>query len=389
MENKELEILQDISKDIKENKAAQKADIEKLSVEAKAAQDKFEAEVKQLNEKLTAKDATIEQIQGEVKELKAKGGRIKTGEQQVKTIGQLISETIEEHKDAFMAHGEGKHFLPIKMETKASDITSSSLSGANYINYLNWQAGMEPTGQTRFRDIFQTIQSDGDFINYPRANSPVGAGSFGRQASEAATKAQVDRGYTMISLTLKAMAGFAIVSRQSLRNISFLQSWLPVSLMESLMDSEDTDYANTLVAAANGNSTSSASVSVEKLIDYIKNLRKAKYDQAVVMIDPDVWATILKTKPNDYSIPAVVTIDANGNVKILGRPVYGVNWLTGGRTIVGDVRKASLVQSEGLTLRQSDSHASIFTSNETAFLLERTEGLAIFRTDAFITGVLS
>jgi hypothetical protein len=63
--------------------------------------------------------------------------------------------------------------------------------------------------------------------------------------------------------------------------------------------------------------------------------------------------------------------------------------LTGGRVLVGDSRKAGIVQSEGLTLRQSDSHASIFTSNETAFLLERTEGLAIFRTEAFVTAVLS
>jgi hypothetical protein len=344
-----------------------------------------------LNEKLVEKGATIEQIQTEVKELKAKGGRIRSGEQQVKTLGQLISETVEEHKSAFAELQDGNNFKPIKMETKTvANISSSNLSGTNYINYLDWKDGMEPTGQTRFRDIFRTIQSDGDFINYPRANSPIGEGSFGRQATEGAAKQQVDRDYTMISLTLKAMSGFAIVSRQSLRNIPFLQSWLPTSLMESLMDSEDTDFANTLVAAATGSSTTSGvTVSVERLVLFIKNLKKAKYSASAVMIDPDVWGTILLTKPQNYSVPQVVTVDANGNVKILGRPVYDVNWLTGGRVLVGDTRKSAIVQSEGLTLRQSDSHSSIFTSNETAFLLERTEGLAIFRPDAFITAVLS
>lgn len=391
MESKELEILQQISTDIKESKEAQKNEVAKLSQEANALREKYDGEVKALNEALVAKGATIEQIQLEVKELKAKGGRIRSGEMQVKTIGQLLTETVEEHKEAFGLLQDGNGFKPIKMETKTvANISSSNLSGTNYINYLDWKDGMEPTGQTRFRDIFRTIQSDGDFINYPRANSPVGEGSFGRQASEGATKQQIDRDYTMVALTLKAMAGFSIVSRQSLRNIPFLQSWLPTSLMESLMDSEDTDFANTLVAAATGSSTTSGvTVSVERLVLFIKNLKKSKYSASAVMIDPDVWGTILLTKPQDYSVPAVVTVDANGNVKILGRPVYDVNWLTGGRVLVGDTRKSAIVQSEGLTLRQSDSHASIFTSNETAFLLERTEGLAIFRPDAFITAVLS
>jgi HK97 family phage major capsid protein len=73
----------------------------------------------------------------------------------------------------------------------------------------------------------------------------------------------------------------------------------------------------------------------------------------------------------------------------LNRPVREVNWLTGGRIVVGDFSKAAIVQSEGLTMRQSDSHGNTFVSNEITFLLERTEGLAIFRPDAFVTAVLT
>lgn len=392
METKELEVLQQISNDIKETKEFQKGEVAKLTAEAKALSEKYDAEVKALNEKLAAKDATVEQIQGEVKELKAKGGRIRSGEQQMKTLFGLISETVEENKAAFGELQDGNGFKPIKMETKSvANISSSNLTGSNYVNYLPWQPGMEPTGQTRFRDIFPTFQSDGDFINYPRANNPVGEGSFGRQASEGATKAQVDRDYTMVSLTLKAMAGYAIVSRQSLRNIPFLQSWLPTSMLEQLLDSEDTDFANTLVAAAAGSTTiASTTANVDKIILYIKNLRKTKYAANFIAVDPDIWGSILTYRSSNISdFLQKLTVDANGNVRILGRPVYDVNWLTGGRILIGDSRKAGIVQSEGLTMRQSDSHASIFTSNETAFLLERTEGLAIFRTDAFVTTVLT
>jgi uncharacterized protein YoxC len=386
----ELEVLQDISKKMDENKELQTKEIAKLREEATELTTKYEAGIKTLQEDLSKKDATILDITNEVKELKAGKGRLYSGQPQVKTLYGLIAETVEAHKDKFMeAHTKSIPVPLINMETKVvGNIASANLTGGNYVSYLPWQPGMEPTGQTRFRDIFPVYQSEGDFINYPRAKDPIGEGSFGRQ-TEGATKPQVDRDYEMISLTLKPMAGFAVVSRQSLRNIPFLQSWLPTSLLESLLDAEDIDFANTLVAAATGSSTTTGvTIAVDRLIHFIKNLRKNKYSANAIMIDPDIWAYILTYRTSNLrDLPDTITVDANGNVRVLGRPIYDVNWLTGGRVLVGDTRKAGIIQSEGLTLRQSDSHASIFTSNEVAFLLERTEGLAIFRPDAFITAV--
>lgn len=392
MEKTELEVLAEISTKMDTAQELQTKEIGKLREEATALTTKFEAEVKKLNDDLVTKNATILDITNEVKELKAGKGRLYAGTNQTKSLYGLIAETIEQNKDKFIeAHTKSIAVPQITMETKTvGPIASANLTGGNYINYLPWQPGMEPTGQTRFRDIFPVYQSDGDFINYPRAKSPIGEGSFGRQ-TEGATKAQVDRDYEMISLTLKAMAGFAIVSRQSLRNIPFLQSWLPTSMLENLLDAEDEDFANTLVAAATGSTTipGSVTVAVDKLVYLLKNLRKRKYSANAIMIDPDVWAEILTYRTDQVrDFREVLTVDANGNVRVLGRPIYDVNWLTGRRVLISDTRKAGIVQSEGLTMRQSDSHASIFTSNEVAFLLERTEGLAIFRPDAHITTVL-
>lgn len=386
----ELEVLQDISKKMDESKELQTKEIQSLKKEAEEKATKYEAEVKALKDELAAKGATIGEIQGEVKELKAKGGRIRSGATEVKSLAGIVGDAIAENKEVF-SNLEKKSAMMDPIEIKnVGTITSGNITATNYLQYLPWQPGMEPTGQTRFRDIFPTYQSDVDFVRYPRANSPIGEGSFGRQASESAAKAQVDRDYTMVDLTLKAMAGYAVVSRQSLRNITFLQSWLPTSMLEQLLDSEDTDFANTLVAAATGSSTASPTANVDKIIYYIKNLRKNKHAANFVAVDPDIWASILTYRTDQISdFRDKLTIDANGNVRILGRPVYDVNWLTGGRILVGDSKKAGIVQSEGLTMRQSDSHANTFTQNETTFLLERTEGLAIFRTEAFVTAVLS
>jgi hypothetical protein len=387
----ELEVLQDISKKMDESKELQTKEIQSLKEEAEKKAGKYEAEVKALKDELAAKGATIGEIQGEVKELKAKGGRIRSGANEVKTLTSVIAESIGDNKEKFiLAEKKSGPMDPIEIKTVGT-IASANLTGTgnNYLQYLPWQPGMEPTGQTRFRDIFPTYQSDVDFVRYPRANSPIGEGSFGRQATESAGKSQVDRDYTMVDLTLKAMAGYAIVSRQSLRNITFLQSWLPTSMLEQLLDAEDFDFSNALVGAATGSNTASPTPVVDKIIYYIKNLRKAKHSANFVAIDPDKWAEILTYRTDQISdFKEKLTIDATGNVRILGRPVYDVNWLTGGRILVGDSRKAGIVQSEGLTLRQSDSHGNTFTQNETTFLIERTEGLAIFRTEAFVTAVL-
>ena len=398
----EIKMLEEISqkidastkegKEIKELATAAK----KEAVETKEAQEK-------LIKELEAKGATIIEIQGEIKELKAKTGRLKGEPAKVLDVKQLISDTIAENKEAIIKSEKGPLVTNMELKT-VGVIQSSNLSGTgnNYISYLDWRPGMEPIGQFRFRSLCRTINSETDFVRFPRANVPIGEGSFAK-TTETSTKPQVDRDWTMIDVTLTPMAGFTIVSRQSLRNIVFLQSWLPTSLMEQLEDSEDTEFANQLVAAATGSTTLTSYLTngltgiPEKLIGYITNLLRTKFRPNAIAVDPSVWAALLVYQPGrtttpattvPYSNPFVVTVDPNGIVRVLGIPVYPVNWLTGGRVVVGDFTKVAIVQSEGMVMRQSDSHASIFTANEIAFLLERTENLAIFRPDAFVTAVL-
>lgn len=352
----------------------------------------FEGKIENLTGELAKKGAMIEDMQNEVKEIKAKEGRLKAKEEKAKGWIATLTDVIAENKENFTRVEKGGQIIPIEFKA-VGNISSSNLTGDNYQSYLDWRPGMEPQGQTHFRDLVGApLRTETDFVQFPRANTPIGEGSFAR-VNEGVTKPQIDRDYTMVSLTLKPMAGYAIVSRQSLRNIVFLQSWLPQSMTEQLLDAEDTDFANQLVAAATGSTTASGiTAGVEKLIYYIKNLMVAKYKPNGIAVDPSVWAQLLVYRPgtdNGYGFPSVVTVGPDGTVRVLGMPIWPVNWLTGGRILMGDWSKVKIVQSEGLIMRQTDSHASTFTSNEVTFLLERTEGLAIFRPDAFITAVLS
>lgn len=359
-----------------------KSEENKKSLEAK-----FAEEVKGINEDLAKKGATLEQIQGEVLEIKKSNGALKMASEEAKSIYQLVTKEIGENAASFAKLEKGGQFEALQMKAVAA-MSSANLTGDNYISYLDHQPGMRPTGQIRFRDFARVIQSDTDFIQFPRDTG--GEGSFARQSAEGAAKNQVDRDFAMQSVTLTPIAGYATVSRQSLRNIKFLQSYLPVTMLEDLLDTEDSDFAATLIAAATGDAATVGADTnyVAKLIYYIKNLIKGKHNPNAAAVDPDVWADMLLTKPSDYSLPNAVVIDPSGNVRILGRPVLPVNWCTGGRVIVGDWSKVAIVESEGLVMRQSDSHASTFTANQVTFLLERTEDLAVFRTEAFVTADL-
>lgn len=345
-----------------------------------------------ITDDLSKKGATINQLLDEVQELRAKGGRPQTGAENNITLKGVIAEGIQKNFSKFEnAYNTKEKVANIQLSVKnPASITSSNLSGTAYRDFLPTTAGMEPLRDRHFRDIFPVYPSAVDNVSFPRANTPVGEGSFDWQSTEGTPKNQIDRDYTMIDLTLKPLAGYSIVSRQALRNLPFLQSWLPTSMTNGLLKQEDGYFGIQLYQAATGSSTTSGiTVAVERLIHFIKNLRKADHNPNVIMVDPDIWATVLTTKPQDYSIPNCVTIDANGNVRILGRPVFEVNWLTEGRVLVGDTSKAGIIQSEGLTMRQSDSHGDIFIQNEIAMLLEVTEALAVFRPDAFIATILS
>lgn len=339
-------------------------------------------------------DTRLEKLEQELREQKAKGGRISLSINDVESKGlraviqKGIHDGIAERASEIKAAAEDNGRLMSTYEIKTvANISSANLTGDQYHSYLNWTPGMEPTGQFHFRNLVGTVLSQTDYVQFPRANTPIGEGSFGRQTVEGVAKNQVDRDYTMISVELSPMAAYTIVSRQSLRNIVFLQTWLPTTLMNQMEESEDTDFANKLVAAATGSTTTTKTVLPEKLISYMKNLIRAKYNPTAICVDPDVWEDLLCYKPGteSYSLPSPVTVSTDGNIRLLNRPVYPVNWLTGRRIIVGDFSRAAIVQSEGVKFRQTDSHGTTFVQNEVTFLIERTENLCVFRPDAFIT----
>ena len=123
-----LEAVDGIGKKIDEQKSSfektileQKALIESKATEAQkladAANKRIEDEVKTLNEDLTKKGATLEEIQKQIKDMRAARGRFKGGEGEMeKKTAEIIAEAFESHFDEIKATRKG---APQRLEMKA------------------------------------------------------------------------------------------------------------------------------------------------------------------------------------------------------------------------------------------------------------------------------
>lgn len=346
----------------------------------------LETAIEEAKSKLADNDKVIAKLTDDLKEVKAKGNRLGANNQGP-TLKDELATMIEEQKASFAKVADGSRMEPVQIKAVGVNL-QANLTGTPFYSYGPWQPGMEPIGQNRFRSLVNTIQSATDNLVITRANIPVGEGSFANQ-TEGSAKAQIDRDWTNVNVTLQTLAGYMKVSRQALRNTPFMRSWLPTSLLEQFLDQEDVLFTNALYAAASPNPY--AGTRISQIVNQIAELKAKKYTPNYIAVSAAVWVQlILHTQTGaGYSLPNVVTVDAMGNVRILGIQVYQLNSLTGNQVIVGDFTKASIAESEGLTFSQTESDQDDFIKNLVTFRLERVEALAIFRPDAFIASAVA
>ena len=108
MAKTEIEMLEEIKSGLDANSKEYK--------ELKAAQDAAVETTTKLLADIEKKGATIEEMHSEIKELKAKSGRIKGQQAPQTSVKQLIADTIEEHKAAIGEFKGGT--TEMKIETK-------------------------------------------------------------------------------------------------------------------------------------------------------------------------------------------------------------------------------------------------------------------------------
>jgi len=327
---------------------------------------------------LVKTNKSLEEARAEVLEAKAAFGKIQATE--TKKVAASYADHIMDIKNAIGASiekgwGDIKNAARTKGNGFAADLDLKVVG--------NMTEGVNLTGS-----IYTSYVDNAYSVSFPRGNTPVGEGSFGKQ-TEGLGKTQVDYDVTVVNTALSFIAGYAKISRQMVDDLPFMQSYLQSSLVEDFQKAEDTYYLNAIASAATAGVSSGANTA-EKFVDYIAQLGALNWNANLILTTFAGWAAVLKTLPSggSYSVPGGLTIDNNGNVRIMGIPVAPHSLVTASKAYVIDTSKYAIAQQSGLAVRSTEFDQDDFVKNLITFRCEARCELLQFQPSAAIYGAI-
>jgi HK97 family phage major capsid protein len=365
-------------KDIKELKEQSDKDLAELKTQ-----------VEKVNTEIAAKGATVNQLMEELEEFKKKKGRITFEGSDEQSTVSLLKDAFKENAQALETQSKKpKAYHEFELKSVGTMTASANLTGSVVASYAQ-QPALRGRRKLHIRDLIDVIPTATGVWKFYRQNSPVGEGSFDTQSTHGALKSQLDYDMTEVTITTDFLAGFVRIAKQMIADLPFMQSFVSQELVEDYLRAEDLKFFGQIYSGATGAAgASSSTVSVEKVIDYIAALGESDYEANGAVVTHAVWAKIMKTKPNDYSLPAgnAVTITANGDVMIVGVPIFRTNSSNIGNNmmLIGDWTKAKIIQSEGLSVNVYEQDSDNVQRNLLTIKAEARVALALLRPDAFI-----
>lgn len=294
-----------------------------------------------------------------------------------------INEAFESKQAEFKAFQKDRNAkLVLDLKTVGDMTLASNLTGDGVATY-NSRQGLVPAQKINFRDLIPTtVSPTGLYVTYRETGSE---GSISVQ-SEGAAKDQIDYDLTEVKVVSDYIAGYARFSKQMMFQLPFLQNTLQRMLLRDFYKKENAQFFSVISQAATGSTTTSATVDAEQLIDWLANQLAANFEASYALVSYSQWATLLKTKPSDYSVPGGVAIDPAGNIRIAGVPVIGASWVTDGKALIVDNNFVERVETESLRVEFSYDDADNFTKNLVTARVECFEDVNVMRTDALIYG---
>lgn len=402
----EMELIEGLLTNFEEFKTKSKKDREELVAQVKELAGKDFKELKEqaekdakdlreqlekINTEIAEKGATVNQLLEEVEEFKKKKGRVTIEGDGAQSTASLLKDAWKANEEKLVIQAKKpKSQMEFELKDAGTMTASANLTGSVVASYASTPA-IRGRRKLHIRDILDVVPSSTGVWKFYRLNTPAGEGSFQTQSTHGNLKSQLDYDMTEVTVTVDFLAGFVRIAKQMLADLPFMQSFVTNELIEDYLRAEDNKFFGQIYSGATGNAASSSStVSVEKVIDYIAALGENDYEANAAVVTHAVWAKILKTKPNDYSLPAgnAVTVTANGDVMIVGVPIFRTNESNIGanRILIGDFTKAKIIQAEGLSVNIYEQDSDNVQRNLVTIKAEARVALALLRLDAFIWG---
>lgn len=377
--------------------------VDKAKEETKAF---TETEIGKTNEEVKGIKVKLDEIEKIRQDWEAQEAKKATsfGQRSEKTFNQLLAESFEENMGDLVAMSQGKK-KSVSFQLKAvgdMGITANYTGGTRFITD---DGGPVVRGLTNrklhIRDIPELPKGtmSGSSFAYMKENG-IGEGTMTTVAENAA-KPQLD--FDLVEATAEAqyVAGWLRTSKKSLADVSGFLSYLQGRLLEKLLLAEDDQLINGTGVSPNisglataGNFTAAtslaAAIDIEQLILGISQLEEMEREANAILLRPsNAYSLILNKSAGslEYDLPSVVTVDATGQLRIMGVPVYRTTAMTAGTYFIGDFRMgAMLLQREAPVIEISYEDASNFTTNKVTIRCEERIAFPIFGSTYFIKG---
>jgi hypothetical protein len=236
------------------------------------------------------------------------------------------------------------------------------LTGDSVMSYSPMQAWL-PSAPVNFRDLMRTVYSDtGTYVHYKET---AGEGSIGQQ-TEGSSKSQIDFDLTEVKTVNKYYSGFTRFSKQLSKSLPFFQGTLPTILLRSFFLEENDQFKSVVAAAASGDTTTAETDDVKQIIDYIANLRQARYNPTYALVNHTKKAAIDKlTYVNGYyqGSGGVLSNATQGTDRISNVPLIAVDWMNSDKVLIVDNTYLERVECESLRVEFFEQDGDNVTKN--------------------------
>jgi len=251
------------------------------------------------------------------------------------------------------------------------------------------------------RDLLSVVNTTLGSVPYIRELNAATNETGATAVQEASAKPEVTVEFERDDAPIRKLAAWLQVTEELLADAPAVRGYIDSRLGYMLMLREEIQVIGV------GNAGGGISPNIKGILDYtgvqtntgefydgvgtsIGKIENVEGDADGVVVNPvDFWAAVTDRHNTFYDGNAFASGGAapfnTPSFQAWGLPVVRSRSLASGTALVGSFGMgATLFQREGVTIRTTDSHASLFVSNTWIILAEERIGLAVHRPDFFV-----
>jgi HK97 family phage major capsid protein len=397
LEKQKQEALKNIKKTAEE--AAQGKAQEIVNEKLNEVVSKFDnVSTKEEAEKLkTEFNKSVQELQAKLKELKQTHGEVKQ-----KSFNENLAEAIQENAEKIRGYASTKgNFSEVITLKAVGDMSiANNFPGATpWIQEAQQGLILNPYNRVWLADLLPSATSTANSVIYPKENGGEGAVAFWDKTGN---KAQVDYDLTSQSAFFKWIAGYVIVEREMLDDISWLTGYLQSKLLIGLKTAENslildgtsdstTNPVIGLIASAtayDGEYTALLDMIIDAAYGQIPEKTNDFYVPTNVVLHPrDIVKVGLNkaTGSGEYDLPMGSVAFANGRLSISGLDTVGTTSIDKDDFLTFDRNAAMFLRRMNPEIRMFED-ATLAKANKVMFRIEERVSLAIFNNNAIVKG---